>query len=131
MSAPILRVVTQRHDGDCSVAVLGTYLGVSYEEALIALAHCQPAVLSVGVDCRHIVAASKMLGVRLVRRKTFDMDSDEGIAWVVSDDMESDHVVVMKQGLVIDTDGTIWEAEDYMRANNAEFDLLLVRSDES
>ncbi len=124
--APIIRVVVQRHPADCGVATLAMLLGVSYEDALVALAAEEPAVLTRGVFTKHLEAAAQKLGFRLRRRRRYSIDDDTGLLNLSSRKWRTDHVVVLREGLVIETDGTIWDAGEYLAALKAKPGMLLV-----
>lgn len=128
MDAPILRVVPQRHESDCGVAVLAMLFGVTYEEALIALSWEIPTVLTSGAYTSHLKQAAKNLGSSLKVRRVFDMDDATGILCVSSVRWKTDHVVILKDGLLFDTDGTVWDADVYFKVHHAKAGALLVRS---
>lgn len=130
MDAPILRVVTQRHSHDCGVAVLAMLFGVTYEDALIALSWEIPTVLTSGVYTKHLKQAAKNLGSTLKVRRRFEMDEGTGILCVSSQKWKTDHLVLLKDGLLFDTDGTVWDVDVYMKAHHAKTGALLVREDE-
>lgn len=79
MDAPIIRVIPQRHDNDCGVACLAMLLGVSYENALVAVAQVEPDVCAKGMWLKHLKAAAALLGYRLSMRRRFDLEADTGI----------------------------------------------------
>lgn len=123
---PVIRVVTQRHSHDCGVAVLAMLLGVSYEEALVVVSHESPLVLSQGVYERHLKAAAARLGVTLVSRRRYDIEEDFGILGISSPKWKTDHVVILKSGLIVETDGCLWEADVFLRHHQAKPGVLLV-----
>lgn len=127
MEAPILRVIPQRHSSDCGVSVLAMLLGVTYEEALLAVGFEQPSVLTSGVYAKHLTQAAKTLGVTLRVRRRFDLEDDTGILGVNSAKWTSAHVVILREGLIVDTDGTLWAPDVYQRVHGAKFGPLLVR----
>ncbi len=120
---PFLQVVPQRHKTDCSVACLAMLLGVSYEEALLAL-HV-PRVVTHGVMVRHVIAAAKRLGKPLRFQRKFDLETDTGILGIRSVVWPMEHLVVLKDGLIVDTDATIWEADVFLSAYKAKAISLL------
>jgi len=120
MEAPILRVITQRHQSDCSVACLAMVCGVSYENALVAVAGDAPDVCVTGVYTQHLRNAARRLGFRLRTQRRVYLDSDTGILNVRRDDWEHTHLVVLKSGLIVDTDATIWDADVYVEANRID-----------
>ncbi len=120
---PFLKVVMQRHSTDCSAACLAMLLGVSYEKALLALR--QDRILTHGVMVRHVLQAAKRLGKPLKFRRKFDLENDTGILGVRSDKWPTEHLVVLKDGFIVDTDATVWEADVYISAYSAKAISLL------
>lgn len=78
-------------------------------------------VMREGATIRQIKAAAKYLGTKLVwSRKLGDLETETGIICVRSLKWPSaDHMVVLKDGLVIDTDASIWDQDIYMAAYEA------------
>lgn len=106
---PIIKVVLQRGKYDCAVAALAMLTGQTYEEILLAVGQEQPKVLTKGLWITEIMRIAKAAGIVTKCRKTFDLDTDYGLLCLY------DHVVVLKNGLVIDpTDGSVWEADVYL-----------------
>ena len=124
--APILRIVLQRHDMDCAVAVLAMLCGVAYEEALIAISAEAPNVLRHGVHLRPLQRAAIRLGFRLRSKRTYDLEAETGGLQVQSDQWKVDHLVVLREGLIVETDGLLWEAETFFTANAATPGALYV-----
>lgn len=120
---PFLSVVPQRHGMDCAVACLAMLCGVSYEVALLALG--VPQVMTSGAAVRQVRAAAKRLKHPLRMRRVFDLDTDTGILGVRSDRWTSEHLVVLKEGLIVDTDATIWDADVFLAAYQATAVSLL------
>ena len=126
MDAPIIRVVLQRHVADCSVACLAMICGVTYENALVALAQQQPNVCAQGVYLREMRAAARSLGFTLKSKRNYDLESDTGILNLSSKRWSVEHLVVLREGLVIETDGTLWDADLYLKQNRATANQLYV-----
>jgi len=128
MECPIIRVIPQRYGGDCGVACLAMLLGVSYENALVAAAQVAPNVCITGIWIKHMQTAALLLGYKLRRHRRFDIETDTGI--LVTNTKRPKqypvHVVVLREGLVIETDGCLWEAELYMKQHQATAGPLLV-----
>lgn len=124
MEAPIIRVVTQRHGNDCSVACLAMLLGVSYENALVAIAQDEPDVCMNGVWARHLYRAAKRLGYRLTRKRVVDLETDTGLLRVFNKKLS--HLVVLKQGLIFDTDACVYDADVYVSTYKVRFGSLYV-----
>jgi ABC-type bacteriocin/lantibiotic exporter with double-glycine peptidase domain len=126
MDAPILRVVLQRHSHDCGVACLAMLCGVSYENALVAIAQDQPNVCAVGLWTAEIKKAAKRLGFRLTVKRRIDLETDTGILNMSSAKWHTDHVVILREGLIVETDGTLWEPDVFLRHHEARIGTLLV-----
>lgn len=128
MSA-IIRVIPQRHPADCGVACLAMYLGVSYEDALLAVGQVEKRVLKRGLWTSQIRAAAKRLGATLRTARTYDLETASGILGLRGGKKWEflEHCVVLSHGLIIDTDGSIWEPDVYVSANDVKLLSLLVR----
>jgi len=112
---------------DCGVACLAMICGVSYEAALIAVAKIVPDICTDGIYAnRQLKAAAKDLGFKLRVTRRIDWEQDTGILNVVLETREHDHLVVLREGLVIETDGTLWEPDVFLRHNNGRPGTLLV-----
>ena len=126
MDLPVVKIIVQRFDMDCSVACLAMLLGVSYENVLVAIAQDHPDVCAVGAWTKHLKAAARRLGYILKEHRTYDMDADTGLLNVTCPLWKHDHLVVLKEGLIIDTDGTIWDAAVYLENQHTKAGTLLV-----
>jgi ABC-type bacteriocin/lantibiotic exporter with double-glycine peptidase domain len=126
MDAPILKVIPQRHGADCGVACLAMICGVSYENALVAVAQEQPNVCVQGVYLRELRGAAHRLGYSLKSRRRFDLETDTGILNLSSKKWKLEHLVVLREGLIFETDGTVWEAELYLKQHRANPGRLYV-----
>lgn len=124
--APIIRIVRQRHAADCSVACLSMLLGPSYEDVLLAFRH---NVKDEGATLRQVASAARRLGHALRFRRAVDVELDEGVLAVNSPKWPTSyHLVVLKAGLVVDTDETVWDADVFLSVYVAKpYGLLEVR----
>jgi ABC-type bacteriocin/lantibiotic exporter with double-glycine peptidase domain len=118
---PFLNVIPQRAQMDCAVACLAMLTGVTYEAALLAFG----SECASGVETRAIKAAAKKLGRKLTWSRRFDLENDTGLLAVRSDKWQGDHVVVLKEGLIVDTDATVWETDVFLAAYDATAMSLL------
>lgn len=119
MDAPSIRVELQRHSHDCGVAVLAMLLGVSYEQALAAVAQVQPQVLTRGLTWREMRQAARRFGydARVIRtRREF---TETGALSVRAEDSATDHLVVAKNDLIIETDGSIRDTDVFFAVTKA------------
>ena len=126
MDAPILKVIPQRHGADCGVACLAMLCGVSYENALVAVAQEQPNVCVKGVYLRELRGAARRLGFTLKSKRTIDLETDTGILNLSSRKWKMEHLVVLREGLIVETDGTLYEAETYFAHTQAKLGRLYV-----
>lgn len=120
MSTPLLRVVRQRHKADCGVACLAMLLNVPYEVSLLAFRKHE------NIYIRDVQTAARRLGVRLRLQRKFDMETDTGILGMRSPQWDYDHLVVLKEGLVVDTDLSLWDVDVFLSTYEAQALSLLV-----
>lgn len=125
--AHYIQIVRQRHDADCAVAVIAMFAGVSYEEALLAIG--TPAVLTSGVQLRVVRTACRRLKCPVVLRRHIDLISDTGILVISCDTWPLDHLVILKEGIIVDPDNTVWDVDTYLEVYRAKVSLLLRRKD--
>lgn len=130
---PIVRFVGQReaHLGDCTIAAFAMCVGVSYSEALVAIARVAPKVLREGANWRDLKRAATTFDVEFVERKRFDLDDlDEGggmLGVKFRDGVE--HAVFFKRGLIFDgLSQSVWDADVYLRVNKVTVLTMLVRT---
>ena len=115
---PFLNVIIQRHNNDCSVACLAMLLGLSYEQVMVAFKH---NVVRHGSTIRQLQGACRTLGRKLVwSRRLGDLETDTGVLCVRSSKWPHDHLVVLKEGMIIDTDATVWEQDVFLAAYEAK-----------
>ncbi len=109
-AAPVLKVITCREDADCAIVALAMYLGETYEDVLRVVALTEKHQGRRGMWRTHIIKAAKLLGHTLKTRRRIDLESDYAILRL------PDHAVILRNGLVIDGDGTVWDADEYLTA---------------
>lgn len=104
-----VHVIPQREDRDCAVAVLAMLTGVSYEDALRVVCEIDDEGASDGLYLTQLMEASSSLGVPLRRKRRFKLDTASGVLYLVSKREDwIRHVVLMRRGVVIDTNARIW-----------------------
>lgn len=123
--SPVIQIIQQRTDADCGIAVLAMYLGESYEDVLALASRVELGSHRLGMWIKHIEATAKLIGKPLRRRRKWDFETSEGILSLTHLTFEDDHVVVLKAGLIFDTDGTVWEPETYFATKQYKPTLLL------
>ena len=122
------QVVPQRHSFDCAVACLAMLLNKDYETTLLAFNSLAPLVH--GVRVGDVKRAAAALGARLKFSRKWDLEEDTGILAVRSvTRWKTDHMVVLKEGLIIDTDATVWEAAIYLQAYEAKVLSILTKEE--
>lgn len=124
---PLVYLTAQRHPADCGVAVLAMALSVSYEDALLALGGEVPTILRRGVWFPELIRAAARLGFVLKAKRRPDLEADEGILQIRFVKGADQHVVLLREGIVFDTDCTAWRPEDYFKAKRCEPGSLLRR----
>ena len=122
---PLVQVIPQRHPADCGAAVLAMWLPASYEEVILALN--KPTMLQRGVWLTDLIRAAQRFDVTLKKKPVWDVDEDDGIAQVRFR-RGPYHVVLVRAGLIFDTDCSVWEPDDFLAARRASFGPLLVRA---
>ncbi len=77
-----------------------------------------------GMYLNQIQETAAALGVTLCRRRKWDLETSEGI---LSLSGREGHVVVLKAGLIFDTNGCIWEPDSFLLNEGYTPTLLLQR----
>jgi hypothetical protein len=117
------------------VSTLAMLAGVMYEDALLASAHVNPKVLTVGMTWPQIKRAATRLGLKTRTIQNFDDDATgilhvSRVALGVADAV--DHVVFLWAGRVVDGNGELWmEISDYLRHYGWEAKALLVTKEDA
>jgi hypothetical protein len=121
-AAPIIQIQLQRELADCAVASLAMLLGESYEDVLRVVTTIDRSQGKRGLWTRTLQRIAKQLGHTLRIKRTFDLESDYGLLRL------PDHAVILRNGLVIDTNATLWDADAYLssRKLKPEHCVLLV-----
>lgn len=109
MDPIVTTLVPGREAADCVVASLAMYLNLTYEDVLrvVSLVDKEHAG-KIGLWIPQIKKAAKKLGQPLKLKKKFNWDEDYGLL------LTSDHCTVLRNGLIIDPDKTVWEWEDFL-----------------
>lgn len=127
---PVVQVQVQRAPGDCGIAALSTYLNLQYEDVLgAAVKQTRRArVHHSGMFTREITSTAKRLGVALRLRRSFDLETDEGV--LTLEKKGEAHAVFLKNGLVFDGDGTASEFDFYLSTSGYKPMSLLVKDED-
>ncbi len=131
---PFVNLVLQHRQGDCGIAALAMLLGQTYEDVLaasITRKHPQPHVG--GMYTRELQTVAKRLGTTLLLRRSWDLEEDCGLLTVEllkpKPGEFPQHLVLLKFGLVFDTDGIVWTPDVYFAQHNFRPISLLVEKD--
>ncbi len=124
---PFLQIIPQRHGSDCSVACLAMLLGTSYEEALMAFRH---NVIVQGATTRQILRAASRLGKPMRWARKVDLENDTGLLALESKKWPRQHLVVLKDELIFDSDASVWDADVYLHAYEA-ITLSIIKMDDA
>ena len=133
MDQPIVRFVGQspeKHIGDCSVASLAMLLGITYSEALVAIARVAPDVLKQGANWAQLKKAARSRKVTLTEQRAFSLEDDSEDAGILGVEFSdgTQHAVYFKRGLIFDgRTGNVWDADVYLHQENAKPLSMLVR----
>jgi len=129
----VVRLYPKRGENDCGVAVLASYLRCDYEEVLLAAAKVNPHVWQRGLYYQDFVKVASRLGVPAKWTKAFSTDDDCGVLWVTYNDLKMEHVVLLDEGRIYDSDHnpvSVWSTEDFFAHYNAVPVHLLVKQKE-
>jgi hypothetical protein len=131
--SPIVRFVGQRetHLGDCTIAAFAMCLGLTYSEALVAIAAVVPRVLEEGACWADLKRAAKARGVALVEQRRFDLDDLDQAGGMLRAEFRdgTSHAVYFKRGLIFDgRSQSVWDADVYLRVHKATVVTMLVRT---
>jgi hypothetical protein len=122
-AVPLLRLTPQREDNDCACAAMATYFGLSYEDVLRAVTLIDGRRGKGGLYLPQIQAIARGFGKTLRAHRKFNIEEDEGLLRVlVAGDA---HIVVLKRGLIFDSNLAVWEADLYLVSRKATATTLL------
>ncbi len=100
MGAPIMRVEPRRQSNDCAVWALSTYLGVPYDEVWQTV-------------------------VRPLKRLSAGKITDDSYGVLVISEKDEGHAVVVRNGLIFDTDSTVWDLPSWLEVRKCVIEDLL------
>ena len=124
---PYLTIVPQRHTMDCAVCCLAMLLELSYEDVLLAF---KTNVYRTGATTRQMLNVAKRLGKPLRFSRAVDpeaLESSHGIL-LIAPEGKVQHTVLLREGTIVDTDATLWDADVYLATYKARpLSLLILR----
>lgn len=129
---PCLRLAPHRHDGDCTIVALARLTGLSYEDVLGAASVVVPIPHREGMQMKDIIKTADILGIKLKRKKKFDVEESFGILDLrcLKGMSAENHVALLRWGLIFESskDGNpeVWEYEAYLLHFKAKVRGILV-----
>lgn len=134
MSLPYVELVLQSSTADCGIAALAMLAGKRHEDVLTAaVTRKHPAPHKGGMTTRQIVQLAARLKIRLSLRRSWDLENDVGLLTVEKVDKQPDefaqHIVLLKWGLVFDSDGVVLEPEFFFTSQGFRPVSLLVEEE--
>lgn len=127
------RLYPKRGPADCVIACMATIFRRDYEDVLIAAVGVNKHAWRSGLHTTEFARIARRLKVRAEWKVKPVLDEDTGVLWIGYHDSTREHCVVLLEGKVIDPDHdpvSLWDADDYLRANNAYANQLFrVRED--
>lgn len=122
----VMSVPPRLKSNDCSTWALATLTGRPYADCLQAAAKEDARAGESGLWWSQVIRMAKRLGVTLRCKRRAALHEDTGILCVTFAD-GTPHSVVLKQGpIILDADGTVWTAEDYLAAKGVTYSSILV-----
>jgi hypothetical protein len=133
---PFVELLMTRGHADCGIIALAMFLNQSYENVLASMVtkkHKAPHVG--GLMTREVVASARRFGVKLTLRRSWDEEEDTGLLTVErirpSKYDFTQHIVLLRFGLVFDYDGKVWEPSTYYKHHGFKpVSLLVAMEDE-
>lgn len=132
---PVVQLVPstgQATIGDCGICAISTLADRRYEDVVAAAVFLVGETWKNGLHVKSIVAIADMVGLKLRRRRKYDLDADTGI--LTCDVTEhvpkrrahtTKHVVVLMDGRIYDSDLRVWAVDAFREHYRAKFGELL------
>lgn len=118
MQAPTLKIIASRAPSDCAVCCIAMLCGLTYDKALEGFHH---NVSVMGATGHQIIKASKRLKRPLKWKKApIDVENQTGVLMIEAAKWDFNHLVVLKEGQVIDTDSTLWDVDIFLETYKAK-----------
>ncbi len=112
MGAPVMRWESSRQTFDCAVWSLSIYLGIPYDQVWQKVIQLDRSRAAKGLYSATIIRIGNELGHPL--RKTKRVDDDSYGIIIVDQKKGDSHAAVLRNGLVFDTDQTVWEMASWL-----------------
>lgn len=103
---PVMRIESRRLSNDCAIWALATYLGIAYERVFSTVDRLGMNPEK-GLTTEQIRRVARTLKRPLVRKRDHDLSEDYGIL------ITTGHAAVTRNGLLFDTDASVWEIDTW------------------
>lgn len=104
-------VIRPEEGADCAIICLAFYLGEPYDDVLRVVSVVDTKHKGKrGLTTRQIKKVAEAMGHPLRTKRHINFDDDYGII------MFQDHVVVLRNGLIFETNGMVYDYQDYAMA---------------
>lgn len=124
MGAPIMRIEARRQSNDCAAWALATYLGVPYEAVWGHVVKLDRSKGRYGLHTKTILRIAEALGRPLLKVGPSGINEDSYGVLMVSHP-KNGHAAVVRNGLVFDTDSTVWDLPSWLEAVGYSIEHLL------
>lgn len=109
----ITRYIPNREPLDCGIVALAMYLNQTYEDVLRAASDVdRKDKARNGLYEAEIRKIALILGFKLRKKKNVNLEEDFGLLCL------PEHIAVLRNGLLLDTDGLVWDVDDYLKHYN-------------
>jgi len=125
MPEVVVAVAPRHRSNDCGVWAIHTLTGVSYADVATAAQKVDKWGGERGLYLTQIARICELLGFSVHKRRRVDLEDDTGILSVWFNKHEG-HVAVLREGELIDADGTSWKVDDYIAAKKVRVSAILI-----
>lgn len=128
---PFVNMTLQQTKSDCGLATFAMLVGMNYPDVLAAAVNKdRPTPHKGGLNISELTTLAAKFGYVLQLRIHFDLDEECGLLTVERVKRKRtehlQHMVLLKWGLVFDTDGVVWEPDVYFSQHGFKPMSLLV-----
>lgn len=104
-----------REEDDCAIAAIATYLNQTYEDVLRVVSEVDKKNKGKkGLFPAQLRKVCAHFGVNVKKSRGLHILDEYGLLWMPG------HVAVIRNGLLFDADGSIWDVEDYLKHHGVE-----------
>jgi hypothetical protein len=100
--------------------------GETYENVLRAVCRVDEDGASDGLFIPQIIKAASELGVELRKKRPVNLQRDNGILHIRMRNGGLHVAILVRGGLIMETDGSLWTVAEYLRAYRPRVNAVLV-----